>query len=163
MGGGGGGAATGVAGVVTAGVVKAAGGVRGAELEARGARLVGVLNAASAGVVEVIAAAVAEGVWAGDGIRSPQHWASLRFGLSAGRAARLVAAARVVADLPRVGEAYAAGGIGEDHVAEIARSGVHPRCDEEVADLARAGTVSQLRRGLTLCRTAPPRARPPTW
>jgi hypothetical protein len=130
-------------------VVTAASGARVGELEARGARLVGVLNAASAGLVEVIALAVSEGVWAADGIRSPQHWAALRFGLSSRRAARLVAAAEALVGLPRVREAFVAGEVGEDHVAEIARSGVDPRCDAAVADLARAGSVSQLRRGLS--------------
>jgi hypothetical protein len=123
--------------------------VRVAELEAEGARLVGVVNASAARLVGVVAQALAEGVWECDGIRSPQHWVSLRFGMSSARAARLVAAAEVLPAMPRVREAFVAGEIGEDHVVEVARAGVHPSADEEVAGLAREATVSQLRRGLS--------------
>ncbi|HUF34064.1 MAG TPA: DUF222 domain-containing protein [Acidimicrobiales bacterium] len=119
------------------------------ELEAEGARLVGVLNAASAGLVEVIAAAVSERLWECDGIRSAQHWVSLRFGMSSTRAARLVAAAEALMSLPLVREAFGSGEIGEDHVSEVARARVGGSHDEEVAGLAREATVSQLRRGLS--------------
>jgi hypothetical protein len=127
------------------------------ELQARGARCVGVINAATAALVSVIADALATEAWQGFGIRSPEHWVTLRFGLSAAHAARLVAAARVLPDLPACRDAFAAGEITEDHVAAIsAASPVHPANDTEVASLARSCTVNQLRRALTgLPRPAP--------
>lgn len=134
--------------------------VRVGGLEAEGARLVGVLNAASAGLVEVIAAALSERLWECDGIRSAQHWVSLRFGFSSGRAARLVAAAEALVSLPLVREAFGSGEIGEDHVVEVARAEVGASHDEEVAGLAREATVSQLRRGLSFLPRAEPDAGP---
>jgi hypothetical protein len=117
-------------------------------LEARGAALAGLLNTATAGLVEVIAEALTTGAWQGWGIVSPEQWAALRFGLSPARARRLVAAARAVPALPAVRAAFAAGELSEDHVAAIAHAGLTPDHDTQAADLARHATVNQLRRAL---------------
>jgi hypothetical protein len=122
---------------------------RVAELEARGAELVGVIAAATAALVEVLAEAVRDELWRGFGIRSAEHWAMLRFGLSGPRARRLVAAARVLDDLPSCRDAFAGGRITEDHVAEVVRAGVTDLHDDQAVDLAQAATVSQLRRALS--------------
>ena len=139
----------------TATTATLSGPVRGAEalavldaLEARGAELAGVLNAAAAGLVAVIADALVTEVWQGHGINSPEHWVSLRFGLGPHRARRYVAAARALAVLPACRAAYVAGEISEDHVAALVAAQVPPHNDGQAADLARAATVSQLRTGL---------------
>src|SRR5687768_13122620 len=98
----------------------AAGAVAVVGLEARGSALVGVLNTAAAGLVAVIGEALERRVWVGAGITSPQQWAGLRFGLSPQRAHRLVVVAEALRGLPLVAAAFAAGEIGEDHVAAIA-------------------------------------------
>jgi hypothetical protein len=109
----------------------------------------GVLNTAAAALVGVIADALAHDAWQGFGIVSPEHWVRLRFGLNQTRARRLVAAARALTALPQVRAAFAAGELTEDHVGEIVRARVAPRCDAQVRDLARHATISQLRRALT--------------
>jgi hypothetical protein len=118
-------------------------------LEDRGRELAGLMNAAVAGLVAVIAEALDDGAWQGWGIHTPEHWAALRFGLAAPRARRLVAAARALKTLPQVRTAFAAGELSEDLVAVIANAEVKPRNDEETADLARYTTVNQLRRALS--------------
>ena len=117
-------------------------------LEARGAELAGVMHAAAAGLVAVIAEALASGVWCGPGIVSPEQWAGLRFGLSPHRARRMVASARGLVGLDAVRAAFAAGELSEDQVAEIARAGVTAAHDGEVVQLARHASVAQLRHAL---------------
>jgi hypothetical protein len=126
-------------------------------LEQRGAALAGVVHAATAALVEVIAEALEGDAWQGYGIVTPEQWAALRFGLSAPRARRLVAAARALPALPAVRAAFAAGELSEDHLAQITRAGVAPAHDTQAADLARHATVAQLRRALS----ALPRPEPP--
>jgi hypothetical protein len=126
------------------------------QLVARGAELSGVVASATAGLVEVIAEALADDLWCGYGILSPEHWVALRFGVSRRRAARLVASARVLVDLPACRAAFAAGAITEDHVWVIARAEVRPVHDGQAAELAREATVSQLSRGLGLLPPPPP-------
>ena len=130
-------------------------------LERRGAELAGVLATATAGLVEVLTEAVESGLWEGEGFRSVEHWAAVRFGLSGSHAASLVRAAKILPALPACAAAFRAGEIGEDHVREIVRSGITADNDQGAADLARAATVSQLRTGLSfLPRPEPePRAR----
>jgi hypothetical protein len=130
-------------------------------LEERGAELMGVINAATAGLVQVIADALERDLWRGWGINTPEHWAGLRFGLSRHRARRLVAAARALAALPEVRAAFTAGELSEDHVAVIARAGVTARLDGQVAELARSATVSQLRHALRWLPPAEPEPETP--
>jgi hypothetical protein len=118
-------------------------------VEARGAELAGVLARAAAELVEVVAEAVTDGLWKGEGFRSAEHWVGLRFGLSPRRARHIVAAARALPDLPACAAAFASGEISEDHVAEMVRAGVTAANDAAAADLARAGSVTQLRKALS--------------
>lgn len=127
----------------------AAADARLARLEKRAASLAGVIAAATAEQVELIAEVLEADLWVGWGITSPEHWVALRCGVSPSRARRLVAAARRLADLPQVRAAFAAGEITEDHVAEIARARVRPVHDDQAAGLAKVATVTQLRRGLS--------------
>jgi hypothetical protein len=122
-------------------------------LEARGRELAGLLNAATAALVAVIAEALDTEAWRGWGINTPEHWAALRFGLTARRARRLVAAANALRALPHVRAAFAAGELSEDLVEVIVNAKVKPPNDAETADLARYTTVNQLRRALS---TLPP-------
>jgi hypothetical protein len=128
-------------------------------LEARGSALVGVVNAATAALVGVIADALVCEAWRGHGINTPEHWAGLRFGLSPQRARRLVAAARALAVLPQCRAAFGAGEISEDHVAVIVNAQVTPHHDGEVVGLARHATVGQLRHALSWL-PKPPAAQP---
>jgi len=50
------------------------------------ASLCGGLNASYARLVAIVAQALADESWAGGGIRSPEHWLTLRAGLSPFRA-----------------------------------------------------------------------------
>jgi hypothetical protein len=126
------------------------------QLVARGAELSGVVASATAGLVEVIAEALADDLWCGYGILSPEHWVALRFGVSRSHARRLVASARALVDLPECRAAFGAGAITEDHVWAIARAEVGPVHDGQAAELAREATVSQLSRGLSLLPPPPP-------
>jgi hypothetical protein len=119
------------------------------ELERRGAELAGVLATAAAGLVDVLATAIETGLWEGDGFRSVEHWAAVRFGLSGARAASLVRAARALRELPACAAAFESGEIGEDHVREIVRAGLTTDNDETAVELARHATVSQFRKGLS--------------
>jgi hypothetical protein len=108
-----------------------------------------VLNVTTARLVEVIGEVLVDDLWRSYGFRSPEHWVGLKFGLAPRRAGRLVAAARALRGLPACSEAFAAGEISEDHVAEIVRAEVTASNDRNVADLARAASVTQLRKGLS--------------
>ncbi len=131
-------------------------------VERRASDLMGVISAATAELVDVLADALDRKVWHGYGIKSPEHWASVRFGVSASHASRLVAAARELRDLPKIRAAFAAGEITEDHVAVIIRAGVTEFHDGEVASLAQVATVPQLRKGLSFLPKPPaePEAEP---
>lgn len=111
--------------------------------------LAGVVSAATAETVEVVADAIERRIWEGWGINSPEHWVALRCGVSSAHARRLVGAARGLRDLPEIRKAFAAGELTEDHVAVIVRAKVTSFHDGEVVQLARNATVSQLARGLS--------------
>jgi hypothetical protein len=70
------------------GLVYYKGMVTAAEVDAEQelASLCGGLNASYARLVAVVAQALADESWAGGGIRSPQHWLTMRAGLSPFRA-----------------------------------------------------------------------------
>jgi hypothetical protein len=127
-----------------------------AAIEADAAAAIGVLNATTARLVAIIGEVLAEGLWQSSGFRSAEHWVGLKFGLAPRRAARLVRAARVLQDLPECSTAFAAGEISEDHVGEIVRAEVTPVNDTSAAELARSGSITQLRKALSFL----PRPRP---
>src|SRR5690606_11796104 len=106
------------------------------------AQWVGLLNAATAQLVRVIARALETGAWSGWGINTPEHWVGLRFGVSPSRAKRLVAAAEALTRLPEVAEAFDAGELTEDLVAVIANVAPTPENAATVVELARSTTVS---------------------
>jgi hypothetical protein len=133
-------------------------------LEERLAETVGLLNVVTAELVALIGEALRTGAWEGFGIRSPEHWVVWRCGVSPARARRLVAAARTLDGLPRVGALFEAGSLSEDQTAVIVR---HTDADHDlqVAELAPSLTVPQLARVLPSLRhpdpDPPPNDQPP--
>jgi len=114
--------------------------------EVRLCAAMGVLNAATAEVVEAIAGALEDpSGWQGDGIVSPEHWVALRCGVTSARARRLVGMARALAQLPAATAAFAEGALSEDQ-ANLVCAHVDAAHDDEVTGLARRCTVNQLRR-----------------
>lgn len=117
------------------------------ELEAEIARTCGVLNAATGRQVSLLAQVLESGSWQAAGIHSPAQWVAWQCGVSPARARSLVAMARRRAELPATSAAHEAGELCEDQVAVICRH-APATVDAHAADLARAATVSQLRRVL---------------
>ncbi len=72
-------------------------------------------------LLSVLAEIDRRGVWDGDGARDMSHWVSMRYGVSAWKAARWVAAAHALAGLPRTSDALATGRLSLDKVVELAR------------------------------------------
>ena len=118
------------------------------------AQVCGVLNAATARLVSLLARALESGAHEGTGIHSPEHWVAWKCGLSRGRARRLVHMARRLAELAETASAFEAGQLSEDQVAVVCRH-APSYSDAEVATLARQSTVSQLGRTLRGYRWAP--------
>ena len=117
------------------------------ELEAEIALTCGVLNATTGRLVGLLAQVLESGIWQVAGIHSPTQWVAWQCGVSPARAKSLLAMARRRSELPVTTAAHEAGELCEDQVAVICRhapAGV----DDQVAELARAATVTQLRRAL---------------
>ena len=117
------------------------------DLEMEIARTCGVLNAATAHLVDLLARVLELGSWQVSGIHNPAQWVAWQCGVSPSRARSLLAMARRRAELPVTNAAFEASELCEDQVAVITRhapAGV----DAQVAELARAATVTQLRRVL---------------
>jgi hypothetical protein len=114
----------------------------------RVSELMGVINAATAELVGVIAHVVESEAWGGPGLRSPEHWVGWRACVSPGRARSLVRSARSLSELPYMASLFAQGLLSEDTVATMAGR-VPTSRDTEVSELARIMTISQLRRILS--------------
>ncbi|HWI05493.1 MAG TPA: DUF222 domain-containing protein, partial [Acidimicrobiales bacterium] len=117
------------------------------ELMAEIAATCGVLNATTGRLVSLLARVLESGCWQVAGIHSPTQWVAWQCGVSPARARSLVAMARRRDELAETSAAHEAGELCADQVAVIARhapAGV----DAQVAELARASTVTQLRRVL---------------
>jgi Domain of unknown function (DUF222) len=117
------------------------------ELETRIADVCGVLNAAHAQLVTLIAEAVETGVWDVAGIRSPQHWVAWKTGFSPARAKQIVHIATRSAFLPVTMGAFTDGELAIDQVAVVAKY-VPAHNDSEAAEVAKHATVMQLSRSL---------------
>jgi hypothetical protein len=122
------------------------------------AAVVGLVNAASAELVALIAEVLETEAWEGAGIRSPEHWVQLHCGVSGGRAAGLVRAARGLAGLPSARGAFQRGELSEDQVRVLAAR-VPPRFEEQALEIARHATVGQLQR-FVRALPLPPRLAP---
>ena len=107
--------------------------------------LMGVLNATTARLVEVVGEFLDAGTWKGPEVRSAAHFVTWRLGVSRARANDLVAMARRRGELPACTAVFASGLITEDAMGVIARHLPAER-DAEVAELAQQVTVPQLAR-----------------
>jgi len=112
-----------------------------ARLEAEIADVCGMVNAATARLVDLIGRVLATGSWEGWQIRSPEHWVSWKCGVSPARARCLVAMARRLSELPETKAAFDAGELSPDQVAVVCRH-APAAIDGEVAILARETTVT---------------------
>jgi Domain of unknown function (DUF222) len=117
---------------------------RVAELDDRLAVVCGELNAAHARLAALVAEALDGDLWHGEGIRSPEHWAAWKTGLSPARGAQLVAVARRRADLPVTMATFDDGELSVDQVVAIATR-TPAWAEAEVCQLARHATVTQIR------------------
>ncbi len=117
------------------------------ELHARAREVCARLNRDHAELVEITAELIESELWAGVGIRSPEHWLIVRAGLSPGRARDIVLLARRRTELPETTEALMAGRVSVDQAAVVARHvpATHSRAAQELAENA---SVTQLRRVL---------------
>ncbi len=116
-------------------------------LEAEIAEVCGVVNAAQARLVDLVASVIETGAWDVCGIRSVEHWLCWKCGVSAGRARSLVAVASRVKELPATRAAFGSGELSIDQVGVIARH-VPAHVESQACDLALLATVEQLQRVL---------------
>lgn len=116
-------------------------------LEARLAEVMGVLNAATAEIVALVAEALAADAWQVAGMRSPAHWVAWQCGISPARAATFVAMARSLVELPATRAAFGAGELTEDQT-RVVCTHTDAAHDDQAAELARSASVPQLRRAL---------------
>jgi hypothetical protein len=118
----------------------------GWEAQERAASLMGQMNVAAAGLVDVIAEVLDAEAWGGGGgLRSPEHWVTWRTGVSPSRARGLVTIARRLEALPLCAALFRAGSLTEDAMAIIAAK-APPERDRELADLAPMLLHTQLKR-----------------
>jgi len=125
------------------------------DVEQELASLCGGLNASYARLVAIVAQALADQSWAGGGIRSPEHWLTLRAGLSPFRARAVLTVARRAGELPTVMDQFAAGQLSLDQVAVVARY-APAHVEASVAEFAVHASVPQLRRALSRYSFDPP-------
>jgi len=125
--------------------------------EARVAELMGVINAATSELVDVIGDVVESGVWeTAAGIKSAEHWVTWQCGVSHARAESWVRMGRRRRELPESTALFRSAQLSEDSMAAIARRAPAAR-DHEVAGLVPKMLFSQVDK---LLRTMPRRDEP---
>ena len=117
------------------------------DLEKRLADVCGVLNAAHAQLVSLVAEALETGAWDVAGVRGPQHWVAWKTGFSPSRSKQVVHMASRSTQLPVTMTAFTHGELAIDQVAVVAKY-VPAHNDGEAAELAKHATVMQLSRSL---------------
>jgi len=125
------------------------------EAEQELASLCGVLNSSYARLVAIVAQVLVDESWAIAGIRSPEHWLTMRAGLSPFRARAIIEVARRCGELPSVMGAFADGQLSFDQVAVVARY-APANVEASVAEFAVFASVPQLRRALSHYPFDPP-------
>jgi len=125
------------------------------EAEQELASLCGVLNSSYARLVAIVAQALSDESWAIAGVRSPEHWLTMRAGLSPFRAKAIVRVARRHGELPTVMGEFADGQLSFDQVAVVARY-APAHVEASVAEMAVFASVPQLRRSLSHSSFDPP-------
>ena len=109
-------------------------------LEGQVAVVAARLNQVDADLVALTARVLEEERWAGDGIRSPEHWLVLHAGLSPSPAGDVVRLARRSPDLPTTVTAMGAGQLSMDQAAVVARY-APPSHEASIGQLAPMTTV----------------------
>ena len=117
------------------------------DLETRLADVCGVLNAAHAQLVSLVAEALETGAWDVPGVRCAQHWLAWKSGLSPARAKQIVQIASRTSELPVTLSMFADGELAVDQVAVVSRF-VPEQNDAQAAEFAQHATVTQLSRSL---------------
>jgi Domain of unknown function (DUF222)/HNH endonuclease len=117
------------------------------DLETRIADVCGVLNAAHAQLVSLVAEALETGAWDVAGVRHAQHWVAWKTGLSPVRAKQVVQIASRTTELPVTLGMFASGELAIDQVSVVSRF-VPSHNDAQAAELAKYATVTQLSRSL---------------
>lgn len=118
---------------------------RWGELTTRAGRLAGELAQVQAELVDLTVELLSDSGWAGDGVRSPQHWLQVYTGLSPAQARGVVRVAERAEGLVAVRELMAEGRMTLDQAAPIAEH-VPDASVAEVAGLGEVLSVTQLRR-----------------
>jgi len=124
------------------------------------AELCGQRNAIAARLVDLVARVDAEGLWASAGARSLEHWVAWKAGTSPAHAAEIVALARRSDELVDTMAGLRQGVISEDQATLIARKAPEGT-DAHFAEVARFGSVRQLRTALRITRVSRPEPPPP--
>lgn len=117
------------------------------DVHARTREVCGRINRGHAELVEIMAGLLESGLWAEGGIRSPEHWLTVRGGLAPGRARDIVTMARRWDELPETVASLMAGRLSIDQASVVAQHvpATHSRAATALAEKA---TVNQLRRVL---------------
>ena len=113
----------------------------------RAGLIAGQLAQLHADLVELMVDVVASGAWAGDGIKTPEHWLCVVAAMSPARAKDIVTIARRRSDFPELVDEFEAGQISVDQLAVVAKH-VPAEYAESVTTFVPAATVPQLRRVL---------------
>jgi hypothetical protein len=125
------------------------------DVEQELALLCGALNQSYARLVTIVAKALDDESWAIAGVRSAEHWLTMRAGLSPFHARQIVAVARRHGELTSVMAEFAKGQLSLDQVAVVARY-APAHVEASVAELAVHASVPQLRRALSRYSFDPP-------
>ncbi len=119
--------------------------------------MAGELNRWHAELVALTGRLVEEELWGGGGFRSPEHWLTVRAGLSPARAQDVVLVARRRGELPTVSRQLAGGVISIDQAVVVAKY-APASYEASVGGFTPLATVTQLRRSLTRYAFADPAA-----
>lgn len=106
------------------------------------------MNVAHAKLVSCTAEPLESGLWKGYGIRSIEHWLTLRAGLSPQRARHIADVAHRATELPVTVQTMADGQLSFEQAHAVAEH-ARPHNDAEAASLAKVTTVTQIRSTLS--------------
>ena len=90
-------------------------------LEGAVAELAGVINGAQGRLVDLVARALQEGLWAQPGIHTPTQWLAWQLGSNRATASRIISLARRAGELPATTAALRSGELSMDQAGAIAR------------------------------------------
>jgi Domain of unknown function (DUF222)/HNH endonuclease len=110
--------------------------------------------AAQRELFRVIAELDRHGGWRDAGARDLAHWLSMRYGISAWKSHRWIAAAHALDGLPRLADAFASGRLGIDKVVELCRFATAEDEERLVAWAAQVSSGAIRHRGDVLARVA---------